>query len=142
LLLELGIEPTHIVCNNSNKRWEKAMKKLLEASPYGVHAKLYPGCDLWHLRSLCFTDKPDFIIGSSYGKTIQRDTLGKGEAFEVPLIRLGFPIFDRHHLHRMTTLGYEGAMYIVTTLTNAVLEKLDHDTMKLAETDYAFDLVR
>ena len=142
LLLELGIEPTHIVCNNSNKRWEKQMKKLLEASPYGVHAKLYPGCDLWHLRSLCFTDKPDFIIGSSYGKTIQRDTLGKGEAFEVPLIRLGFPLFDRHHLHRLTTLGYEGAMYIVTTLTNAVLEKLDQDTMKMGETDYAFDMVR
>ena len=42
----------------------------------------------------------------------------------------------------MTTLGYEGAMYIVTTLTNAVLEKLDQDTMKMGETDYAFDMVR
>jgi len=142
LMLELGIEPTHIVCTNSNKRWEKQMKKLLEVSPYGADAKLYPGCDLWHLRSLCFTDQPDFIIGSSNGKTIQRDTLAKGAEFEVPLIRLGFPIFDRHHLHRMTTLGYEGAMYIVTTLTNAVLEKLDQDTMKMAETDYAFDMVR
>lgn len=142
LLLELGIEPTHIVCNNSNKRWEKAMAKLLESSPYGANAKLYPGCDLWHLRSLCFTDKPDFIIGSSYGKSIQRDTLAKGPEFEVPLIRLGFPIFDRHHLHRMTTLGYEGAMYIVTTLTNAVLEKLDNDTKHLGVTDYAYDLVR
>lgn len=142
VLLELGIEPTHIVCNNSNKRWEKQMTKLLEASPYGTHAKLYPGCDLWHLRSLCFTDKPDFIIGSSYGKYIQRDTLAKGPEFEVPLIRLGFPIFDRHHLHRMTTLGYEGMMYIVTTLTNAVLEKLDADTKYLGVTDYGYDLVR
>jgi len=141
-LLELGIEPTHIVCNNSNKRWEKAMKKILEASPYGIHAKLYPGCDLWHLRSLCFTDKPDFIIGSSYGKTIQRDTLFKGPEFEVPLIRMGFPIMDRHHLHRMTTLGYEGAMYILTTLTNAVLEQLDQKTKLLGVTDYNFDVVR
>ena len=141
-MLELGIEPTHIVCNNSNKRWEKTMKKMLEDSPYGIHAKLYPGCDLWHLRSLCFTDQPDFIIGSSYGKTIQRDTLYKGPEFEVPLIRLGFPIFDRHHLHRMTTLGYEGGMYILTTLTNAVLERLDDQTKLLGKTDYNFDLVR
>jgi len=141
-MLELGIEPTHIVCNNSNKRWEKTMKKMLEDSPYGIHAKLYPGCDLWHLRSLCFTDKPDFIIGSSYGKFIQRDTLYKGPEFEVPLIRLGFPIFDRHHLHRMTTLGYEGGMYILTTLTNAVLERLDDQTKLLGKTDYNFDLVR
>ena len=60
----------------------------------------------------------------------------------MPLIRLGFPLFDRHHLHRQTTLGYEGAMSIVTTLVNAVLEKLDADTMTMGVTDYAFDLVR
>ena len=141
-MLELGIEPTHIVCNNSNKRWEKAMKKLLEESPYGIHAKIYPGCDLWHLRSLCFTDPPDFVIGSTLGKFIQRDTLHKGPEFEVPLIRIGFPIFDRHHLHRMTTLGYEGGMYILTTLVNAVLERLDEQTKWLGKTDYNFDLVR
>lgn len=141
-LLELGIEPTHIVCHNGNKRWEKAMQKVLDASPYGANAKLYSGADLWHMRSLCFTDKPDFLIGNSYGKFIQRDTLHKGEDCEVPLIRLGFPIFDRHHLHRNTTLGYEGGMQILTTLTNAVLEQLDRQTMKLGDTDYNFDLVR
>ena len=141
-MLELGIEPTHIVVNNSNKRWEKAMKKVLESSQYGIHGKVYAGCDLWHLRSLCFTDKPDFLIGNSYGKYIQRDTRYKGDEFEVPLIRIGFPIFDRHHLHRMTTLGYEGGMYILTTLTNAVLERLDDQTKLLGKTDYNFDLVR
>ena len=142
VLLEFGIEPTHIVCNNGAKRWKKAMEALLAESPYGAGAKLYPGADLWHLRSLCFTDKPDFLIGNSYGKYIQRDTRHLGEAFEVPLIRLGFPIFDRHHLHRQTTLGYEGAMQILTTLTNAVLERLDDKTRGLGTTDYNHDLVR
>ena len=141
-LLELGIEPTHIVCHNGNKRWEKKMQAILDASPYGANAKLYSGADLWHMRSLCFTDKPDFLIGNSYGKFIQRDTLHKGEEFEVPLIRLGFPIFDRHHLHRNTTWGYEGGMYVLTTLVNAVLEELDSKTKFLGETDYNYDLVR
>ena len=141
-MLELGIEPTHIVCNNGSKRWGKAVEKLLAESPYGVHGKVYVGCDLWHLRSLCFTDKPDFLIGNSYGKFIQRDTLYKGKEFEVPLIRLGFPIFDRHHLHRMTTMGYEGGMYILTTLVNAVLERLDDETRGMGTTDYNHDLVR
>jgi nitrogenase molybdenum-iron protein beta chain len=141
-LLELGAEPVHIVCNNGSKKWDKAMKKLLESSPYGVNCKTYPGADLWHLRSLVFTDKPDFIIGNSYGKFIQRDTLHKGKEFEVPLIRMGFPIFDRHHLHRMTTLGYEGAMYMLTTLVNAVLERLDEETRGMGTTDYNYDLIR
>jgi nitrogenase molybdenum-iron protein beta chain len=142
ILLELGAEPTHILCHNATKRWTKAMEKLLAASPYGTKSKVYSGNDLWHLRSLCFTDKPDFLIGNSYGKYIQRDTLHKGKEFEVPLIRLGFPIFDRHHLHRATTLGYEGAMNVLTTLVNAVLERLDEETRFMGETDYNHDLVR
>jgi len=141
-LLELGAEPLHVLSNNANKRWGKAMDKLLASSPYGANAKVYVGNDLWHLRSLCFTEKPDFLIGNSYGKYIQRDTAFKGPQFEVPLIRLGFPIFDRHHLHRMTTLGYEGAMYILTTLVNAVLEKLDDETRGMGTTDYNYDLIR
>jgi nitrogenase molybdenum-iron protein beta chain len=141
-LMELGVEPLHVLSNNGTKRWKKAMEALLATSPYGAGASVYAGKDLWHLRSLVFETKPDFLIGNSYGKFIQRDTLHKGKEFEVPLIRLGFPIFDRHHLHRMTTLGYEGGMYILTTLVNAVLEKLDDDTREMGVTDYNHDLVR
>ena len=141
-LMECGAEPTHILSNNGSKKWAKAVDKLLASSPYGVHGKAYPGCDLWHMRSLVFTDKPDFLIGNSYGKYIQRDTLHKGKEFEVPLIRIGFPIFDRHHLHRATTLGYEGAMTVLTTLVNAVLERLDEETRGMGTTDYNYDLVR
>ncbi len=141
-LLELGAEPTHVVVNHANKRFKKAMDALCAASPYGQNTEVHVGKDLWHLRSLCFTDKPDFLIGNSYGKFIQRDTLHKGKEHEVPLIRIGFPIFDRHHLHRMTTYGYEGAMYMLTTLVNAVLERLDDETRDMGKTDFNYDLVR
>ncbi|WP_075185652.1 nitrogenase molybdenum-iron protein subunit beta [Teredinibacter haidensis] len=141
-LMELGAEPLHVLCNNGNKRWKKAMDALLEESPYGANSEVFVGKDLWHMRSLVFTNKPDFMIGNSYGKFIQRDTLHKGKEFEVPLIRIGFPIFDRHHLHRQTTLGYEGAMQILTTLVNSVLERLDEETRLMQETDYNYDLIR
>jgi len=141
-LLEMGAEPTDVLCNHANKRWLKAMEKMLKDSPYGQNTVVHTGKDLWHFRSLVFTNKPDFMIGNSYGKFIQRDTFYKGEEFEVPLIRIGFPIFDRHHLHRMTTLGYEGAIYMLTTLVNAVLEQLDKETKGMGTTDYNYDLIR
>jgi nitrogenase molybdenum-iron protein beta chain len=141
-LLEVGAEPIHILCHNANKKWKKDVEKLLETSPYGANCKVYIGADLWHMRSLVFTDKPDFMIGNSYGKFIQRDTLHKGKEFEVPLIRIGFPIFDRHHMHRQTTFGYEGAMQMLTTLVNAVLDRLDDDTRGMMTTDFNYDLVR
>ncbi len=141
-LLELGAEPTTILCQHANKRWKKAMEKMLADSPYGQESEVLTGKDLWHFRSLMFTNKPDFMIGNSYGKFIQRDTLKKGKEFEVPLIRIGFPIFDRHHMHRDTTLGYEGAMYMLKTITNAVLERLDEETREMGVTDFNYDLVR
>jgi nitrogenase molybdenum-iron protein beta chain len=141
-LLEVGAEPTQILCNHANKRWKKEVEALLAASPYGANSEVHIGKDLWHFRSLMFTNKPDFMIGNSYGKFIQRDTLHKGKEFEVPLIRIGFPIFDRHHMHRDTTLGYEGAMYMLRTLTNAVLERLDEETRGMGTTDYNYDLIR
>jgi len=141
-LLEVGAEPTHILCNNANKRWKKNLQKVLDESPYGADCEIHIGKDLWHMRSLVFTNKPDFMIGNSYGKFIQRDTITKGKEFEVPLIRIGFPIFDRHHLHRDTTLGYEGAMYILKTVVNAILERLDEETRGMGTTDYNYDLIR
>lgn len=141
-LQELGCEIKHVLCNNANKRWRKKMEALLSESPYTENAEVHVGKDLWHFRSLVFTNKPDFMIGNSYAKFIQRDTKAKGPEFEVPLIRLGFPIFDRHHMHRNTTLCYEGAMTMLTTLVNAVLEKLDDDASIMGKTDFGFDLVR
>jgi nitrogenase molybdenum-iron protein beta chain len=141
-LLELGAEPTHILCNHANKRWKKAVEKMLSESPYGADCEVHIGKDLWHMRSLCFTNKPDFMIGNSYGKFIQRDTITKGKEFEVPLIRIGFPIFDRHHMHRDTTMGYEGAMYMLKMLVNAILERLDEETRGMGTTDYNYDLIR
>jgi len=141
-LLELGAEPTHILCSHANKRWKKAVEKILSESHFGANCSVHIGKDLWHFRSLMFTDKPDFMIGNSYGKFIQRDTVTKGKEFEVPLIRIGFPIFDRHHMHRDTTMGYEGAIYMLKMLVNAVLERLDEETRGMGTTDYNYDLIR
>ncbi|MCE0495408.1 nitrogenase molybdenum-iron protein subunit beta [Vibrio salinus] len=141
-LTELGCDIKHVFCHNANKRWRKQMEAQLAETPYGAEAQVFVGKDLWHLRSLMFTEKPDLLIGNSYGKFIERDTLAKGPEFEVPLVRIGFPIFDRHHLHRNATLGYEGAMYVLTTLVNEVLAKVDRETIELGSTDLGFDLVR
>ena len=112
------------------------------AVAYGASAKVYPGADLWHLRSLCFTDKPDFLIGNSYGKYIQRDTLHKGKEFEVPLIRIGFPIFDRHHYHRYPIWGYDGGLRTLIMLLDEFFETLDANTIVAAKTDYSYDIIR
>jgi nitrogenase molybdenum-iron protein beta chain len=134
-LLELGAEPTHIVVTNSNEIFEAELQALLDSSQYGKNAKLWSGRDLWHLRSLMFTEPVDLLIGNSYGKYLWRDT-------KTPLVRIGYPIFDRHHLHRYPTLGYTGAINLLNWIVNTILEDLDHKTIIPAKTDISFDLIR
>jgi nitrogenase molybdenum-iron protein beta chain len=135
-LVEMGSIPTHIVCHNApRKGWKEDMEAILAKSNRADECNIWPGKDLWALRSLLFTEPVDFMIGNVYGKELYRDT-------KIPLIRIGFPIFDRHHLHRYSMSGYEGGINLLTWITNSILDQLDEETKAIGETDYFFDAVR
>ncbi len=134
-LTELGAEPRHALATNGTKPWAKKVKKMLDETPYGQDCQVWPGADLWHMRSLLHTEPVDFLIGSSYGKYLERDT-------NTPLIRLTFPIFDRHHHHRFPTWGYQGALQVLVRILDKIFDTLDDETSALGETDISFDLTR
>lgn len=134
-LLELGAEPAHVLATNGGEEWGKKVQALFDSSPYGSQCKVYPKRDLWHLRSLLHTEPVDFLIGNTYGKYLERDT-------GTPLIRLVFPIFDRHHYHRFPTWGYNGALWLYTQLLDEFFETLDANTIVPGKTDYSYDIIR
>jgi nitrogenase molybdenum-iron protein beta chain len=134
-LLECGAEPIHCLATNGTKEWAAELEEILAASPFGKDCKVYAGKDLWHLRSLLFTERPDFIIGSTYAKYLERDT-------GVPLIRIGFPIFDRHQHHRYPTLGYQGSMNVFVKILDKIFDEMDKNTNIAGVTDYSYDIIR
>ncbi|MDR1912052.1 MAG: nitrogenase molybdenum-iron protein subunit beta [Helicobacteraceae bacterium] len=134
-VIELGGEVTHLLCNNAPEGWEAAARAVLDRSPAKENSHAWAGKDLWHLRSLLFTEPVDYLIGNSYGKELERDT-------KIPLIRIGFPIFDRHHTHRYSVVGYKGGLNLLTWIVNKILDVIDSQTKDIAKTDYFFDLVR
>ncbi|EEW25373.1 nitrogenase molybdenum-iron protein subunit beta [Rhodobacter ferrooxidans] len=134
-VMETGGEPIHCLATNGGKDWEEKMQALLASSPFGANCKVWPGKDLWAMRSLMATEPVDMLIGSSYGKYLQRDT-------GTPLIRLSFPIFDRHHHHRSPTWGYQGAINVLVKLLDTIFDKLDGAATGAGEGDISFDLTR
>ena len=74
-------------------------------------------------------------IGNTYGKFLERDT-------KTPLIRLGFPIFDRHHHHRYPVWGYQGGLNVLVTILDKIFDHIDQNTNAIAKTDYSFDIIR
>ena len=61
---------------------------------------------------------------------------------KTPLVRMVFPIFDRHHYHRYPTWGYDGALRVLVTLLDEFFEALDANTSDIGKTDYSFDIIR
>jgi nitrogenase molybdenum-iron protein beta chain len=134
-LLELGGEPTHVLATNGGKAWAAKVQELFDSSPFGKNCHVYPGRDLWHMRSLLFTEPVDFLIGNTYGKYLERDT-------GTPLIRIGFPVFDRHHHHRYPVWGYQGGLNTLVWILDRIFEEIDRNTNVPAKSDYSFDIIR
>ncbi len=134
-ILETGGEPKHCLATNGTKAWEEQMNQLFASSPYGKGCKAYPGRDLWHLRSLMATEPVDLLVGNSYGKYLERD-------LDTPLVRLMFPIFDRHHHHRFPLWGYQGGLQVLRTLLDKIFDTLDAKSNVPGKTDISFDLTR
>jgi len=130
-ITELGAEPVHVLVTNGTKTWEKECNALLQSTEFGKDGKAYPGKDMWHYRSLLFTEPVDYIIGNSYGKYLERDT-------GIPLVRIGFPLQDRHHLHRAATIGYKGGVQLLTWIVNEILDDIDDKTKDTP----SYDLLR
>ena len=133
-LLDLGAELAHVLSTSGNEDWAVKVRALLASSPFGAGCKVYPKRDLWHLRSPMLTEPVDFLIGNTYGKYLERDT-------GAPLLRLVFPITDRHHYHRFATWGYSGGLWLPTMLLNEYVEALDANTNIVGKTDYSYILV-
>jgi nitrogenase molybdenum-iron protein beta chain len=134
-IMETGGEPKHCLATNGGKDWQQKMEALLASSQFGRGCKAWAGRDLWHMRSLLATEPVNLLIGNSYGKYLERDV-------GTPLIRLMFPIFDRHHHHRFPVWGYQGALRVLVTILDKIFDKLDDDTIVPAETDYSYDITR
>ena len=87
------------------------------------------------MRSLMFTEPVDFFVGNSYGKYLWRDT-------KIPMVRIGYPLMDRHHLHRYETIGYKGGLNLLNWVVNTILDELDRMSNVAGKTDISFDLIR
>ncbi|TCK62255.1 nitrogenase molybdenum-iron protein subunit beta [Seleniivibrio woodruffii] len=121
-VMEMGGEPIHILVSNGSKDWEAETKENLSKYEFAKGAQIWAGKDMWHFRSLLFTEPVDMIIGNSYAKYLERDT-------GIALCRIGFPLQDRHHLHRYPTIGYKGGVQMLTWIVNRMLDDIDKKTM-------------
>jgi len=119
--MEVELEPVLLLIGDDNSRYKKdpRIKELKEKATFDMEIIL--NADLWELERR-IKDKDvelDLIMGHSKGRYIALDA-------NIPMVRVGFPTFDRSGLYRKPTVGYRGAMELAETIANTLFAHMEY----------------
>ena len=118
-LVALDMQPVHIITGTpAGKKYAKSVREAVAGVPADVNIKV-PG-DMLLFHQWIKNDPVDLIIGNTYAKYIAKDE-------DTPLIRHGFPIYDRLGHSYFATMGYRGALRLLEKLLDAILDRKDRD---------------
>ncbi len=119
---DLGMEVLHVVSGTapSGMKFEKQIKELCGEN---VVVKTGLNADMFLFHQLVKGNKPDLIMGNTYAKYIARD-------LDVPLLRIGFPIYDRPGHPYLPVTGYRGGLQLLIKVLEIFMDRQD---LKAAE---------
>lgn len=109
---EAGMNPTVAMTATKHKDFAPDIKAV--NSEYRTDTQILEGTDLYEFHEAVKTHGAELILGNSKGKDIADDE-------NVPLVRFGFPVYDRVGVYRYPIMGYNGSIYLLDQMTNAIL---------------------
>ncbi|MBM9510986.1 nitrogenase component 1 [Desulfogranum marinum] len=119
-LAEIGIKPVLCASGGNSKKMKKAIEKVMEGMDCEMPI-VKDNVDFYDIESEAAELDIDLVIGHSKGYAFARK-------FEIPIIRVGFPVHDRVGGQRILHLGYHGAQSLFDTITNTIIAKKQSDS--------------
>jgi nitrogenase molybdenum-iron protein beta chain len=86
------------------------------AKETGAEIDTMVGQDLRAMEVYIKDNPVDLMIGSSDARLMAKE-------YGIPLVRIGYPIYDRVGYHRRPIIGYNGGIHLIDLITNTILEK-------------------
>ena len=118
---EAGMNPTVAMTATRQRDFLPDIKTV--NSEYKTDTQILEDTDLYEFHEVVKTHGAELILGNSKGKDIADDE-------NVPLVRVGFPVYDRVGVYRYSIMGYNGSIYLLDQMTNAILgHKYDPDKL-------------
>ncbi|MBI4963679.1 MAG: nitrogenase [Desulfomonile tiedjei] len=114
-LAEIGIKPVLCATGSRTGRFEQSIHAVLDEFDIELPV-IRDGMDFYEIAEEAEELHPDLLVGNSKGYHLAR-------RWNVPLIRVGFPIHDRFGGHRTLHVGYRGAQSIFDSVVNALIER-------------------
>jgi nitrogenase molybdenum-iron protein beta chain len=123
--LDLEMKPVLLLLGDDNPGYknDQRIKDLQEKVDFDM--EIVMNADFWDLEDRLKNKglELDLILGHSKGRFISID-------YNVPMVRVGFPTYDRAGLHRYPVVGYAGATWLAEQMANALFADMEYKKNK------------
>ena len=123
--LDLEMKPVLLLLGDDNTKYstDPRIKELQEKVEFDM--EIVQNADLWDLESRIKNKDIDLdlIMGHSKGRFTSIDN-------DIPMLRVGFPVYDRAGYYRHPILGYAGAIWLVEEMANVLFTDMEYKKNK------------
>ena len=119
--MEVELKPVLLLIGDDNPAYREDPRILAFKETADFDMEIIYNADLWELESRIKNKEIelDLILGHSKGRFISIDN-------DIPMVRVGFPTFDRAGLYRHPVVGYAGAIWLGETIANAIFTDMEY----------------
>lgn len=123
--LDLEMKPVLLLLGDDNSKYvdDARIKAIQENVDFDM--EIITNADFWELENRIKNEglELDLILGHSKGRFISID-------YNIPMLRVGFPTYDRAGLYRYPTVGYGGAIWLAEQMANLLFADMEHKKNK------------
>lgn len=119
--LDLEMLPVLLLLGDDNINYasDPRIRELKEN--IGFEMEIVTNADLWELEDRIKNRglELDLILGHSKGRFVSID-------YNIPMLRVGFPVYDRAGYYRHPIVGYTGAVWLAEGMANAIFADMEY----------------
>lgn len=123
--IDLEMKPVLLLLGDDNVNYSRdpRIKEFEEKVEFEM--EIVENADLWNLEERIKNGdiELDLIIGHSKGRFIAIDN-------DIPMLRVGFPVYDRAGYYRHPIVGYAGAIWLAEEMANVLFTDMEYKKNK------------
>lgn len=123
--LDLEMKPMLLLLGDDNTNYKDDPRILELKENVYFDMEIVTNADFWELEDRVKNKglELDLILGHSKGRFISID-------YNIPMVRVGFPVYDRAGMYRHPVVGYEGAIWLAEQMANTIFTDMEYKKNK------------
>jgi nitrogenase molybdenum-iron protein beta chain len=123
--LDLEMKPMLLLLGDDNPGYAKDPRIIALKQNVDYDMEIITNADLWELENRIKNEglELELILGHSKGRFTSID-------YNVPMLRVGFPVYDRAGMYRHPVVGYSGAIWLAEQMANTVFSDMEYKKNK------------